>query len=162
MIYEDMAQLYAYIVSRVIIFHLQKDNVFPFYHYCELLFQKECHLSPGSYGNVPKYNELFLSANLLTVYESTNLTIHLPFCGEWYGGNKIYTIQKCRLLNNVTPCSLLCSYLLHTHLQAGSHKEDDSMCLGPQVDTNGCNLACGSELVHAHPLNNTMRNDHPS
>lgn len=124
-------------------------------------FSKRMPSQPWLMGVCAKYKELFLSADLLAVYE-INLTLHLPFCGGVVLGKQIYTIQKCRLLKNVIPCSLMCSYLFHIHWQAGNHKEDDSMCPGPQVDTSGCNLACGVELVHPHPLNSTMRNDHPS
>lgn len=126
------------------IFHCHKDLVFPFYHHCKLLFNfsKRMLSQPWLMEYVLRtVNKLFLSVDLSTFYESTNSTIHLPFCREWYRGNKFSNIQR-RLLINVTPSCLLCSYLLDTHLQAGSCKEDDSMCLAPQVDTNGCNLAC--------------------
>lgn len=44
-------------------------------------------ISALAHGVCAKYKELFLSADILAVYE-INLTIHLPFCGVWYSGNK--------------------------------------------------------------------------
>jgi len=147
------------------IFYWRKGHVFPFYHSSNLFFNFSKRMPSQSWlkGYMLKtVNKLLFSADLPAVYESTDATIHLPVCREWYRGNKFYNIQRCRLLIDATPCWLLCFYLLHTHLQAGSRKEDDSMCLAPQVDTNGCNLACRSELAHVLPLNNIMTNEHPS
>lgn len=143
---------------------LTERSWFPILPFRQLInFSKKIPSQPWFRGYMLRtYNKLFFSAGLPVVYVSTNSTIHLPFCRKWHRGNKFYNIQRSRLLVDAIPCWPLCFYLLHTHLQAGRRKEDDSRCLAPQVDTNGCNLACTSELFLVLPLNNTMRDDHPS
>lgn len=73
-------------------------------------FSKRMPSQPWLKGVCAKYKELFLSADLLAVYE-INLTLHLPFCGVWYSGNKFTpsrNVGYLKMLSLAHSCTPIC------------------------------------------------------